>query len=171
MRAGLIDGIRRRVMCKIGGVVHAWLAMPTAIAGVAGFQCLEEFFPVWPWGWAKVESTEVVDLGLQGAAGDYPDAQIHLPHKKPRKSKRNPGPQLGASKNRGHGTIPDLNFVPEPPWSRKARTPPTNAKPGWATCCKKWRSTSTSRRWPPRSTRPCRVLAGRAVAVRRSRPS
>jgi len=35
-----------------------------------------------------------LDLGFQGAQKDYPDARIHLPHKKPKKSKNNPDPQL-----------------------------------------------------------------------------
>lgn len=35
-----------------------------------------------------------VDLGYQGIKTDYPDADIDIPFKKPRKSKKNPNPQL-----------------------------------------------------------------------------
>jgi hypothetical protein len=35
-----------------------------------------------------------LDLGFLGADEDYPDAKIHLPYKKSRKSKNNPDPQL-----------------------------------------------------------------------------
>jgi hypothetical protein len=35
-----------------------------------------------------------LDLGFLGANKDYATAKIHLPHKKPRKSKSNPNPEL-----------------------------------------------------------------------------
>jgi hypothetical protein len=35
-----------------------------------------------------------LDLGFLGADKDYPEAKIHLPHKKPRKSKKNPDAAL-----------------------------------------------------------------------------
>jgi hypothetical protein len=36
----------------------------------------------------------LVDLGYQGIQSDYRGDQIEIPHKKPRKSKKNPNPQL-----------------------------------------------------------------------------
>lgn len=36
----------------------------------------------------------LLDLGFLGADKDYPNVKIHLPHKKPRKSKKNPNPKL-----------------------------------------------------------------------------
>ena len=38
--------------------------------------------------------TILVDLGFQGIKSDYVGDDIHIPHKKPRKSKNNPEPQL-----------------------------------------------------------------------------
>lgn len=37
-----------------------------------------------------------VDLGYQGIQSDYKSDQIEIPHKKPRKSKKNPNPELSA---------------------------------------------------------------------------
>ena len=37
-----------------------------------------------------------LDLGYQGIKTDYPDADVSIPFKKPRKSKKNPDPQLSA---------------------------------------------------------------------------
>ena len=37
----------------------------------------------------------LVDLGYQGMQSDYRGEQIAVPHKKPRKSKKHPSPQLG----------------------------------------------------------------------------
>ncbi|MBK8751614.1 MAG: transposase [Candidatus Competibacteraceae bacterium] len=55
-------------------------------------QFKEEFNPETPW----FQSTKVsVDLGYQGIKKDYLSSeQIQIPHKKPRKSKNNPHPQL-----------------------------------------------------------------------------
>jgi hypothetical protein len=42
-----------------------------------------------------------LDLGFHGARKDYGDkAGIHLPYKKPRKSKKNPNPELTAQQKR-----------------------------------------------------------------------
>lgn len=42
-----------------------------------------------------------LDLGFYGVRKDYGDkADIHLPHKKPRKSKKNPNPELTAQQKR-----------------------------------------------------------------------
>jgi hypothetical protein len=38
--------------------------------------------------------TVLVDLGYLGMQSDYQGEQIEVPHKKPRKSKKNPSPQL-----------------------------------------------------------------------------
>jgi hypothetical protein len=38
-----------------------------------------------------------VDLGYQGMQSDYNSDQIDIPHKKPRKSKKNPTPELSAA--------------------------------------------------------------------------
>src|SRR5262245_43777149 len=44
-----------------------------------------------------------VDLGYLGIQADYRDDRIDIPTKKPRKSKKNPSPELGSSTlNRGH---------------------------------------------------------------------
>jgi len=37
-----------------------------------------------------------VDLGYQGIQSDYKSDQIEIPHKKPRKSQKNPNPELSA---------------------------------------------------------------------------
>lgn len=37
-----------------------------------------------------------VDLGYQGMQADYQIAQLDIPHKKPRKSRQNPHPELSA---------------------------------------------------------------------------
>ena len=51
----------------------------------------EEFPPDLDW-FAHIQL--LVDLGYQGILSDYNGDDIHLPHKKPRKSKKNPDPQL-----------------------------------------------------------------------------
>lgn len=58
----------------------------------------EEFTPTVDW----FKSTEVsVDLGYQGIQTDYlSPEQVHIPHKKPRKSKNNPTPQLTRKQKR-----------------------------------------------------------------------
>ena len=38
--------------------------------------------------------TLLADLGFQGIQSDYVGDEIHIPHKKPRKSKQNPEPHL-----------------------------------------------------------------------------
>jgi hypothetical protein len=52
----------------------------------------EELNPATDW-FANTEG--YVDLGYQGVKNDYSSAEnIHIPHTKPRKSKKNPDPQL-----------------------------------------------------------------------------
>jgi hypothetical protein len=51
----------------------------------------KEFLPELPW----FEGLNVLpDLGYQGIQTDYTGDGIRIPHKKPRKSKKNPNPQL-----------------------------------------------------------------------------
>lgn len=71
----------------------------------------EELNPETDW----FESTEVsVDLGYQGIQNDYSSAQnIHIPHKKPRKSKKNPNPQLTRSQKRENRQIGRVRVVVE----------------------------------------------------------
>ena len=59
---------------------------------VHDYEIMKKLFkPGSPW-FKKINAW--LDLGFFGADKDYPDAQMHLPHKKPRKSKNNPDPQL-----------------------------------------------------------------------------
>lgn len=51
----------------------------------------EEFPPTQPWFSSFIN---FVDLGYLGICSDYPEAEIFIPHKKPRKSKSNPNPEL-----------------------------------------------------------------------------
>lgn len=51
----------------------------------------EEFPPVEAW---FELHTVLVDLGYQGILKDYVGEEIHLPHKKPRKSKKKPDTSL-----------------------------------------------------------------------------
>ena len=51
----------------------------------------KEFSPEEPW----FENVHVLlDLGYQGVLSDYVGENIEIPHKKPRKSKKNPFPEL-----------------------------------------------------------------------------
>jgi hypothetical protein len=60
-------------------------------------------------------STEAsVDLGYQGIQKDYSSAQnIHIPHKKPRKSKKNPDPQLTRKQKRENRQIGRVRVLVE----------------------------------------------------------
>ena len=51
----------------------------------------EEFMPELPW-FETIKT--LVDLGYQGIQKDYDGDRIEIPHKKPRKSKNNPEPEL-----------------------------------------------------------------------------
>ena len=51
----------------------------------------QEFSPDEPW---FDDLIVLVDLAYQGMDKDYDGADVFLPHKKPRKSKKNPDPQL-----------------------------------------------------------------------------
>lgn len=57
-----------------------------------GYAMFKQEFPP-EYSWFEAISAKV-DLGYQGIKTDYPDAVIDIPFKKPRKSKKNPNPQL-----------------------------------------------------------------------------
>jgi len=78
----VISDFNRRVLflsCIMAGSVHDYEMMKRV------------FRPGSPW-FKKIHVW--LDLGFLGADKDYPDPKIHLPHKKPRKSKNNPDPQF-----------------------------------------------------------------------------
>lgn len=63
----------------------------------------EELDPKTDW-FASTEAS--VDLGYQGIKNDYSSAEhLHIPHKKPRKSKKNPDPQLTPKQKRENRRI------------------------------------------------------------------
>jgi hypothetical protein len=78
----VVSGLNRKILflCAVAaGSAHDYALMKNAFEpGLAWF------------GKAKVW----LDLGFLGADKGYPGARIRLPHKKPRKSKKNPGPAL-----------------------------------------------------------------------------
>jgi hypothetical protein len=71
----------------------------------------EEFDPKIDW----FSSTDTsVDLGYQGIQTDYSSPeQIHIPHKKPRKSKKNPNPQLTRQQKRENRQIGRVRVLVE----------------------------------------------------------
>ena len=54
-----------------------------------------------------------VDLGYLGIQGDYTAREIHIPHKKPRKSKANPAPQLTAEQRAENRRLSGIRVVVE----------------------------------------------------------
>lgn len=69
------------------------LFLSRVVAGsVHDYELMKRSFKPGPSWFKKINAW--LDLGFLGADKDYPDAQFHLPHKKPRKSKNNPDPQL-----------------------------------------------------------------------------
>jgi len=78
----VVSDLDRRILflfCVVAGSVHDYALMKKV------------FKPGLPW-FKKVGL--LLDLGFLGADKDYPKAKICLPHKKPRKSKKNPTPSL-----------------------------------------------------------------------------
>lgn len=78
----------------IVATVKKWvLFVGTTFTGhVHDFTMLKtEFPPEHPW-FALLEA--VLDLGYQGIQTAYEGEQVHIPHKKPSKSKHNPQPTL-----------------------------------------------------------------------------
>ncbi|MDZ7620938.1 MAG: transposase family protein [Candidatus Competibacteraceae bacterium] len=71
----------------------------------------EEFDPQVDW----FSSTEAsVDLGYQGIQTDYSSSEhLHIPHKKPRKSKKNPDPQLTRQQKRDNRRIGRVRVLVE----------------------------------------------------------
>jgi len=71
----------------------------------------EELDPKIDW-FASTEAS--VDLGYQGVKKDYSSAEhIHIPHKKPRKSKKNPDPQLTRKQKRENRRIGRVRVLVE----------------------------------------------------------
>jgi len=71
----------------------------------------EELDPATDW-FASTECS--VDLGYQGVKKDYSSAEnIHIPHKKPRKSKKNPDPQLTRQQKRENRQIGRVRVLVE----------------------------------------------------------
>jgi hypothetical protein len=73
--------------------------------------CKTEFPPAEPWFRKKVVE---VDLGFQGMATDYPHAgTIRIPYKTPRKSKKNPNPELTPSQKKSNRNLAKTRVVVE----------------------------------------------------------
>lgn len=73
--------------------------------------CKTEFPPTEPWFKKKLLE---VDLGFQGIATDYPWAlAIHIPHKTPRKSKKNPNPVLTPAQKKYNRNLAKTRVVVE----------------------------------------------------------
>lgn len=80
----MVSDLNRKILllcCIAAGSVHDYALMKKV------------FKPGLPW-FKKVSLW--LDLGFLGADKDYKKAKIHLPHKKPGKSKKNPNPSLTA---------------------------------------------------------------------------
>jgi len=54
-----------------------------------------------------------VDLGYQGIQSDYKSDQIDIPHKKPRKSKKNPHPELSAEQKAVNKALSQVRILVE----------------------------------------------------------
>nr|WP_170161139.1 transposase family protein [Methylocaldum marinum] len=82
LKSLVISDFNRRILflCRIvAGSVHDYTLMKDVFTpGSAWFEKVN----LW------------LDLGFLGADKDYQSTQIYLPHKKPRKSKKNPNPTL-----------------------------------------------------------------------------
>lgn len=71
----------------------------------------QEFDPKVDW-FASTQAS--VDLGYQGIQTDYLSPKhIHIPHKKPRKSKKNPDPQLSRQHKRENRRIGRVRVLVE----------------------------------------------------------
>lgn len=63
--------------------------------------------------WFKKQLVEV-DLGFQGIETDYPHARaIQIPHKKPKKSKENPDPQLTPAQKKHNRKLAKTRVIVE----------------------------------------------------------
>jgi hypothetical protein len=73
--------------------------------------CKTEFPPSLPWFKKKLIE---VDLGFQGIKTDYPHARaIRIPHKTPKKSKKNPNPKLTAAQKKYNRELAKTRVVVE----------------------------------------------------------
>ena len=54
-----------------------------------------------------------VDLGYQGIQSDYEGDMIEIPHKKPRKSKKNPNPELTAEQRAENKAVSQVRILIE----------------------------------------------------------
>lgn len=54
-----------------------------------------------------------IDLGYLGFADDYQTLELHIPHKKPRKSQANPTPTLSDEQKAHNRTVAQLRIVIE----------------------------------------------------------
>lgn len=70
----------------------------------------QEFPPEWDW-FADLHIR--VDLGYLGIQSDYRGEQIEMPTKKPRKSKKNPSPQLNAEQKAGNTAVSRIRIFVE----------------------------------------------------------
>jgi len=70
----------------------------------------QAFAPEMPWfEWI----TLLVDLGFQGIQTDYEGEDIQIPHKKPRKSKHNPDPQLSLEQKQDNQSLSRVRVLVE----------------------------------------------------------
>lgn len=69
-----------------------------------------EFPPEFDW-FAKFKVW--LDLGYLGFADDYKTGELHIPHKKPRKSKANPTPTLSDEQKTHNRTVSQTRIVIE----------------------------------------------------------
>lgn len=75
------------------------------------YQMLKEEFPP-ELDWLK-ELVVLVDLGYLGIETDYVAKEIQIPHKKPRKSKKNPDPQLTAQEKANNKAVSQIRILVE----------------------------------------------------------
>lgn len=69
-----------------------------------------EFPPEYPW----FEAINVLlDLGYQGIKSDYAGESIEIPHKRPRKSKNNPNPELSAEQKANNRAVSCIRIFVE----------------------------------------------------------
>jgi hypothetical protein len=69
-----------------------------------------EFPPEHPW-FETIRA--IVDLGYQGIQADYKGEKIEIPHKKPRKSLKNPKPELSIEQKAENQTLSRLRIFVE----------------------------------------------------------
>jgi len=69
-----------------------------------------EFDPKQPW-FAFI--TLLVDLGYLGIAKDYLIKELHIPHKRPRKTKKNPTPQLTDQQKEENKVLSSVRVIVE----------------------------------------------------------